>query len=105
MKKNLYTASKIAQITDGKLINSGDEDLVIRDLVIDSRHLLEPEESMFVALISTRNDGHRYIEDLSKRGVKCFLVSKLPDEGRGTKDEGRGSIHGNNMAIMCNSGN
>ena len=64
MTQNLYTASKIARITDGKLITSRGEDLVIRDLVIDSRHLLEPEESMFIALVSPRNDGHRYIQDL-----------------------------------------
>ena len=85
MIDTLYSTSKIAQITDGKLITSDGKDLVIRDLVIDSRHLLEPEESMFVALVSARNDGHRYIEDLSKRGVKCFLVSSLPEEVQDSK--------------------
>ncbi len=95
MTHNQYTARKIARITNGKLIASGGEDPVIRDLVIDSRRLIEPEESMFIALLSARNDGHRYIGELIDRGIKCFLVSNLQlatgYKGRGSRVEGRGS--------------
>ncbi len=95
MTHNQYTARKIARITNGKLITSGGEDPVIRDLVIDSRRLIEPEESMFIALLSARNDGHRYIGELIDRGIKCFLVSNLQlatgYKGRGSRVEGRGS--------------
>ena len=76
MTQTKYTASKIAQITNGKLITSVGKDPVIHDLMIDSRHQAEnPEESMFIALVSPRNDGHKYIRELVNRGVKCFLVS------------------------------
>ena len=77
MTQTKYTSSKIAQITNGKLITSGGKNPVIRDLMIDSRHQVEnPEESMFIALVSIRNDGHKYIRELVNRGVTCFLVSK-----------------------------
>ena len=76
MTQTKYTASKIAQITNGKLITSVGKDPVIHDLMIDSRlHVEDPEESMFIALVSPRNDGHKYIRELVNRGVKCFLVS------------------------------
>ena len=85
MTQTKYTSSKIAQITNGKLITSGGKNPVIRDLMIDSRHQVEnPEESMFIALVSIRNDGHKYIRELVNRGVTCFLVSNLPDEVQGT---------------------
>ena len=40
----------------------------------DSRSLCFPEETLFFALRSSRNDGHRYIDDLYRRGVRNFVV-------------------------------
>lgn len=47
-------------------------------LLTDSRSLCFPEETLFFALTSKNNDGHRYIPDLYARGVKDFVVSRLP---------------------------
>ena len=52
---------------------------VISWLLTDSRSLCFPAETLFFALISTRNDGHNYIRDLYNRGVRNFVVSRLPD--------------------------
>jgi len=44
-------------------------------LLSDSRSSFFPEESLFFALKTSRNDGHRYIVDLYKRGIRHFVVS------------------------------
>ena len=49
-------------------------------LLTDSRSLSFPEETMFFALKSKRNDGHKYIGELYKRGVRNFVVECLPEE-------------------------
>ena len=44
-------------------------------LLTDSRSLVFPEESIFFAIRSQNNDGHRYIPELDARGVRNFVVS------------------------------
>ena len=53
----------------------GEKDSNIAFLLTDSRSLSFPEETLFFALQSERNDGHNYIEDLHRRGVRNFCVS------------------------------
>lgn len=48
-------------------------------LLTDSRSLCFPSETLFFALTGKRNDGHNYIRDLYNRGVRNFVVSRLPD--------------------------
>lgn len=48
-------------------------------LLTDSRSLSFPEETLFFALKSECNDGHRYVTDLYRRGVRSFVVETLPD--------------------------
>lgn len=50
----------------------------ISHLLTDSRSLVFPEESLFFALKSDRNDGHRYLSDLYDMGVRAFVVNELP---------------------------
>ena len=45
-------------------------------LLTDSRSLSFPEETLFFALTTKRNDGARYIPDLYARGVRNFVVSE-----------------------------
>lgn len=56
----------------------GTNDCNIGFLLTDSRSLSFPEETLFFALQSDRNDGHRYIEELYNRGVRSFVVEQLP---------------------------
>ena len=46
----------------------------ISDLIFDSRKINSPETSLFFALVTSRNDGHRFIETLIKQGVVNFVV-------------------------------
>ncbi len=50
----------------------------IAGLLTASRALCFPEETLFFALKTKRNDGHKYIPDLYKRGVRNFVVSDVP---------------------------
>lgn len=60
----------------------GDLDSTISWLLTDSRSLAFPEETLFFALKTQRNDGHYFIPDLFKRGVRNFVVETLPDDGK-----------------------
>ena len=67
-----YSIEKITTLIGARRI--GETDAQIGWLLTDSRSLCFPEETLFFALKSTRNDGHKYIEDLYRRGVRNFVV-------------------------------
>jgi len=67
-----YTIEKITTLIGARRI--GTADARIGWLLTDSRSLCFPEETLFFALKTPRNDGHRYIDDLYRRGVRNFVV-------------------------------
>ena len=67
-----YTIEKITTLLGARRI--GTADATIGWLLTDSRSLCFPEETLFFALKTARNDGHRYIADLYRRGVRNFVV-------------------------------
>ena len=71
-----YTISDIVRIIKGEFISSPLPDMPVKQLVIDSRKLVTPENSIFFALVSKRNNGHKYIEELYEKGVRNFVVSE-----------------------------
>lgn len=68
----IYTIEKITTLIGARRI--GHADAKIGWLLTDSRSLCFPEETLFFALRSQRNDGHKYIDDLYRRGVRNFVV-------------------------------
>ena len=74
-----YSLSEIAFHTNGRLFTAKEGLVSIKGILIDSRRLIHPDSTLFVAIVSGRNDGHHYIADLYKKGVRNFLVSTLPD--------------------------
>ena len=72
-----YTIEKVATLIGARRI--GDTDADIRWILTDSRSLCFPEETLFFALTSERNDGHRYIPELYRRGVRSFVVTHVPE--------------------------
>ena len=74
-----YSIEKITTLIGARRI--GTADAQIGWLLTDSRSLCFPEETLFFALSSPRNDGHKYIPDLYRRGVRNFVVSKPPKPG------------------------
>lgn len=67
-----YNIADIAKITGAR--RYGDVDCEINWLLIDSRSLCFPEETLFFAMRTNKNDGHKYIDELHKRGVRNFVV-------------------------------
>lgn len=68
-----YTLNDLVEIWQAK--SRICENALVRWLLTDSRSLSFPEESLFFALKTPRNDGHRYVADLYKRGLRHFVVS------------------------------
>lgn len=73
-----YLSADIAQIVNGRL--SGPADLPVYDILTDTRQLSFTEGILFFALKGKNHDGHDFIASLYKRGVRVFVVEKLPDE-------------------------
>ncbi|WP_421920555.1 bifunctional UDP-N-acetylmuramoyl-tripeptide:D-alanyl-D-alanine ligase/alanine racemase [Marinifilum sp.] len=69
-----YTTGWISQILEGQI--SGNPDIEIQSISIDSRSLYLPEESIFFAIVGERHNGHKYIEYLYQKGVRAFVVSQ-----------------------------
>jgi len=84
-----YTIEKITTLIGARRI--GTVDAQIGWLLTDSRSLCFPEETLFFALKTQRNDGHRYIDDLYRRGVRNFVVEAPPS-----------SLEGNPYALQSN---
>lgn len=53
----------------------------IRELAYDSRKIINPEKTVFLALVTANGNGHRYLATAYEKGVRCFLVSQLPEAG------------------------
>ncbi|HIZ04498.1 MAG TPA: bifunctional UDP-N-acetylmuramoyl-tripeptide:D-alanyl-D-alanine ligase/alanine racemase [Candidatus Phocaeicola gallistercoris] len=68
---------EIASVIGAKRV--GTHNVNIDWLLTDSRSLCFPEETLFFALKTKRNDGHKYIEELYAKGVRNFVVTELPD--------------------------
>jgi len=72
-----FTASDIARLTGGTL--TGPADSVVRELYTDSRQVSYTENAAFIAIKGVNHDGHKYIENLYRRGVKVFIAEHLPE--------------------------
>ncbi|MBR2018681.1 MAG: bifunctional UDP-N-acetylmuramoyl-tripeptide:D-alanyl-D-alanine ligase/alanine racemase [Prevotella sp.] len=68
-----YTIEKITTLIGARRL--GTAEATISWLLTDSRSLCFPESTLFFALRSERNDGHKYIPELYNRGVRNFVVS------------------------------
>lgn len=73
-----YTIEKITALIGAH--RYGDADANISFLLTDSRSLSFPEATLFFALKTRKNDGHRFIPDLYRRGVRNFVVEQVPAE-------------------------
>jgi len=69
----VYTLSEINSIVKGTLHGIGEMPYSV--FITDSRQVIHSEEVLFFALVSERNDAHRYIDELIEKGVKAFVVS------------------------------
>lgn len=73
-----YTVGQIAEILGINTFNSDLSEHVIKHPETDSRHIFNPESTLFFALKGNHTDGHHYIQNLIEKGVKVFVVNELP---------------------------
>lgn len=73
----MYTIEKTAALIGAR--RYGTRETTVGFVLTDSRSLSFAEETLFFAIRTRRNDGHRYIADLYRRGVRSFVVETLPD--------------------------
>lgn len=71
-----YSIEKVATLIGARCY--GEADTLVGWLLTDSRSLCFPEQTLFFALRTHRNDGHKYIPELYRRGVRSFVVDSLP---------------------------
>lgn len=70
------STSEIAGIVHGKL--TGNPDLFVTELLTDSRHFNFFEGLAFFAIRGVNHDGHIFIDQLFKRGIRIFIIEVLP---------------------------
>lgn len=73
-----YNIREIASILGIKDIQPHDADISI--LLTDSRQVFFPDETLFFALETANNDGHKYVSELYNLQVRNFVVSKILPE-------------------------
>ena len=70
----MYNTTTISAII-GAQQTQGDE-REIRHLLFDSRRVQHPASSLFFALKTAHSNGHRYLAEAYKKGVRAFVVSE-----------------------------
>lgn len=70
--------NKIKEITNGEL--SGTAEGTINQILIDSRGYCSPGKTAFFALVGPHNNGHDFIDQLYSKGVRCFVISSIPED-------------------------
>jgi len=71
-----YSIEKVTTLIGAR--RYGSAEACIDWLLTDSRSLAFPETTLFFALRTRLGDGHKYIPDLYRRGVRNFVVGELP---------------------------
>ena len=99
----MYSIDEIAQVIGAE--RKGTVEAKINWLLIDSRSLCFPEETLFFALRTEKNDGHKYIDELYRRGVRNFVVEEVPllsPQGGMNHPDGNTSPWGEEGKGLCN---
>lgn len=72
-----YTIDNITALIGARRF--GNAEASIDWLLTDSRSLAFPETTLFFAIRTKLGDGHRYIDELYRRGVRNYVVGNVPE--------------------------
>lgn len=73
--QNNTTAKQLQQICHGQWLMFSN-DCVIKDIIIDSRKIAAPGNSLFIAIKTSLRNGHDFIQSAYEKGIRNFLVSE-----------------------------
>ncbi len=51
----------------------------LKKIIFDSRQIIDPQNSIFLAIKTTHRDGHAFIESAYSKGVRHFWISTPPE--------------------------
>ena len=74
--KMTYFITDIQSILGAQWLQTASPATPVEQLLIDSRQVTAPGVSLFFALPGQRHDGHRYLGDAYRKGVRQFVVSR-----------------------------
>jgi alanine racemase len=77
--KTEYKIAEVIKAVGGKLLSKNKKETSVNELLLDSRKLIHPAQTLFFALGGQKLDGHNYMEELYKKGVRNFVVTKEQD--------------------------
>ncbi|RYY59007.1 MAG: bifunctional UDP-N-acetylmuramoyl-tripeptide:D-alanyl-D-alanine ligase/alanine racemase, partial [Chitinophagaceae bacterium] len=75
----IYTSRHIAEILQSPSVVS---DRPVVNILLDSRKVYSPEDSVFFAIKGARRDGSIFIPELYQKNVRCFVTAEEPDRAR-----------------------
>lgn len=70
----------------GVEVRADAQERLVERLLTDSRSLADPDGTLFFALHTHTGDGHFYLRSLYDRGVRLFVVERVPESMRGLGD-------------------
>jgi alanine racemase len=71
----MLTFLQAANICNGKVINF-QNDFPVRHLLTDSRKAIVSDASLFFAINGEHHNGHQFLKELYKKGIKQFVVER-----------------------------
>jgi alanine racemase len=74
-----YSIENIASIINGTLLSKCIGHDKVAHLLFDTRKIIFAETSLFFALKSNKNNGHKYLNDAYEAGIRNFILSELID--------------------------
>lgn len=74
-----YSINKIREIINGISLQSKASERKIIHLAFDSRRIQQARDTLFFAFVTERADGHKYLQEVYNKGVRCFVVSRKVD--------------------------
>ena len=75
---HLYSLAEIAKMVDGTL--HGDGTLTVTTISTDTRKIWQPDSCLFIAISTSKNNGHHYLAQVDKQGVAAAIVSEAPTQ-------------------------
>src|ERR1700748_170493 len=73
--------SDIQKAVKAEIISDNTNSCEIDELLIDSRKIANADTALFIAIKGNHRDGHQFIADAYKKGVRFFLISEAIEQG------------------------
>jgi len=72
-----YTIEKIREVINGSYLKNNQRFLTtIEHIQIDSRKIVFPDSSIFIAIEGVNQDGHKFINEAYKEGIRSFIINE-----------------------------